>query len=161
MKKRIYMMMLCVTVLLTGCGQNNTPERSAEVKSELEKETAIMETEKETEVSEMMETSEKVENEENSSVEETEEYVSLESNGTGFTTEIFSNITYSIPDTWYKKVDSNGTIWYKDKEATGILYIRYTPFKDINDIEIQNMLVDAPIEAIKKLMDLMNGQQKN
>lgn len=143
MKKQIYAVALCVIMLTAGCSDSASNENSTEVES-----SKALENSEKADADEARET-EAVETDIIDETEIQDDYVALAGDGTGFVTETYSNTTYSIPDTWTKKENDNA-IWYKDNDNGGLLYVSATPYDDIDDIDIQNMLVDAPIQGIKR-----------
>lgn len=94
MKKQLLAVMLCVAVLLGGCGGNDTSQGSMEVENEQEKTTIITEMEEETQTLEAVQTSE----------------------------QIFGNVKYQIPCAWVKNKriqDENVTSYYPKHSSDG------------------------------------------
>ena len=138
-KTKVLLALACTILLATGCGETAATE-SKDVESKTEVAENVVAESEEAEV----------ETEVAAGTEETDmiEYVALEGDGTGFATETVSNITYSIPDTWTKN-DSN-VIWYRDTDNGGIMYVSAESLAGIDDIDMQNMMVDAALRGIKK-----------
>lgn len=72
-------------------------------------------------------------------------YAELESDGDGYATETFSNISYKVPDKWLK-IEEDKSIEYKTDK--GSLLIKYVPNDDIESKDILDLLVHASVEGI-------------
>ncbi len=136
---------LCIMLMMSGCRENTTNAATSEDESTEVDDIASEKSEKQIDI--------ETEDAEQEDTQE-EEFVALEGDGSGFAMETYSNITYLIPDTWKKRKEEEAeSRWYIDTENGGIMFIQATSFDDVENSELQNMLVDAPMQSIKNYED--------
>lgn len=167
-RKSIAIFILACTVFLAyGCGKSPKAETETSVKqtnavvetesesiveTETQLNTRASETQSEAESKDYSESYEKAKEEAlNAAQEEYRQiliesgYTELESDGDGYATESFSNISYKVPDKWLK-IEEDKSIEYKADK--GSLLINYVPNDDVESSDMLDLLVQASVEGI-------------